>query len=62
MTKIKSYLLMFFMISAVAVPTYYTVAWWVFQWRNPLANEMSFYRNWWEVASWKKLPQYQPLP
>jgi len=50
-------LVMALVISALL---YQTVAWGVFQWRNPLSNEMSFYRNFLDVATWKKLPEYQP--
>lgn len=39
---------------------YLAVAWPVFQWRNPLSNEMSFFRNFADVVTWKKLPEYQP--
>jgi len=39
---------------------YMSVAWPVFQWRNPLSNEMSFFRNFGDVVTWKKLPEYQP--
>jgi len=39
---------------------YQTIAWAVFQWRNPLSNEMSYFRNFVDVATWQKLPEYQP--
>jgi len=39
---------------------YQAIAWTAFQWRNPLSNEMSFYRNFLDVITWKKLPEYQP--
>lgn len=40
---------------------YQGIAWQVFQWRNPTANEMSFYRNFIDVATWRKLPEYQAI-
>jgi len=39
---------------------YVFFAWTVFQWRNPLSNEMSLYRNFIEVVSWEKMQEYQP--
>lgn len=41
---------------------YLAIAWPVFQWRNPLANKMSFFRDFADVVTWQKLPGYQPLP
>jgi hypothetical protein len=39
--------------------TYMNVAYFIFQWRNPKANEISFYRNFVDVVSFRKLEQYQ---
>jgi hypothetical protein len=36
------------------------IAWGTFQWRNPLANSMSFFRDFTEVMTWRKLTRYQP--
>jgi hypothetical protein len=44
----------------VAILLYPLSAWFVFQWRNPLCNEMSFYRNFEDVIKLKKLSEYQP--
>jgi uncharacterized membrane protein len=44
---------------AVAIGLYTGVAWFVFEWRNPLCNETAFYRNFTSVMSFKRLPQYQ---
>lgn len=44
---------------AVFVFFYMSAAWMAFQWRNPTANSMSLYRDFVEVITWKKLPQYQ---
>lgn len=38
---------------------YAGVAFTVFQWRNPLANKMSFYRDFGSVMRFEKLPGYQ---
>lgn len=34
-------------------------AWMTFQYRNPKANAMSFYRDFRAVMLWKKLDKYQ---
>ena len=44
----------------VIAALYMAVAWPVFQWRNPLSNEMSFFRNFIDVVKWEKLPEFQP--
>ncbi len=38
---------------------YLLIAWTIFQWRNPTANEMSFLRDFPSVVLFKKLPEYQ---
>jgi hypothetical protein len=48
------------MAFVVIAPLYTSIAFAVFQWRNPLSNEMSFYRDFVEVITWQKLPEYQP--
>ena len=39
---------------------YVIVAWFVFQWRNPLSNEMAFFREFVDVVTWQTLVEYQP--
>ncbi len=39
---------------------YVAVAFMVFQWRNPLANRMSIYRDFLAVVRFEKLDCYQP--
>ena len=39
---------------------YMLASWAAFQWRNPTANGLSFFREFREVATWEKLPKYQP--
>lgn len=38
---------------------YLLVAFWVFQWRNPKANEMTFYSELFGVITWQKMEKYQ---
>lgn len=38
---------------------YLAIAFAVFQWRNPLANKMSFYRDFGSVMRFEKVPGYQ---
>jgi hypothetical protein len=38
---------------------YLGIAWAAFQWRNPLANRMSFYRDFGAVVRFEKMPEYQ---
>jgi hypothetical protein len=38
---------------------YLVSAWLVFQWRNPKANQMSFFRDFKAVVMWQKLERYQ---
>ena len=45
--------------AAFAVILYVSLAWAVFEWRNPLCNDMAFYRHLTSVVTWKRLPQYQ---
>lgn len=42
-----------------ALILYVAVAWPSFQWRNPKANQMSFYRDFTSVMTWRRLPEYQ---
>lgn len=46
-------------IAILVSMTYTGVAWSVFRWRNPTANDMSFYRDWWSVVTWKRIEGYQ---
>jgi hypothetical protein len=41
------------------VALYMWVAWIVFSWRNPTANEMSFVRDFPSVVTFQKLDKYQ---
>lgn len=43
----------------IAALIYMLAAWAAFQWRNPKSNEMSFYRHFWSVMTWQKLPEYE---
>ena len=45
---------------AVAAIIWMSVAWPVFQWRNPIANNMSFFRDFGAVVTLQKLDKYQP--
>ena len=45
---------------AVAAIIWMSVAWPVFQWRNPIANNMSFFRDFSAVVTLQKLDRYQP--
>ncbi len=38
---------------------YLGISWAAFQWRNPMANRMSFYRHFGSVVKFEKLPQLQ---
>lgn len=38
---------------------YITLAWPVFQWRNPKCNEMGFYRHFIQVMTYQKMEVYQ---
>lgn len=44
---------------ALLCMAYAGIAFVVFQWRNPLANKMSFYRDFGSVMGFEKLPGYQ---
>ncbi len=45
---------------SIVVIVYLMINWGIFQWRNPLANEMSFFRDFKEVITFKKMEKYQP--
>lgn len=47
------------MLGALALAVWIGIAWMVFEWRNPLCNEMAFYRHLPSVLLFKRLPQYQ---
>ncbi len=38
---------------------YYAIAVFAFQWRNPLANSVTTFKEFKAVITWKKLPDYQ---
>ncbi len=38
---------------------YMSVSFMIFEWNNPLANRMSFFRDFVSVMKWETLPQYQ---
>lgn len=44
---------------ALLCMAYAGIAFTVFQWRNPLANTMSFYRDFGSVMRFERLPGYQ---
>ena len=41
------------------VGAYICISWFAFQWRNPIANEASFFRDFPEVLKWERMPKYQ---
>ena len=45
-------------LAFVLASLYVAVAWGCFQWRNPLANRMSFFRDFGAVVRFEKLPEY----
>lgn len=44
---------------ALALFFYSAIAWPVFEWRNPKANRMAYYRHPVEVMSFEKMPEFQ---
>ena len=46
-------------VVAVLLVGYLVASWMVFQYRNPKANEMSFYRDFIEVITWQQMGKYQ---
>jgi hypothetical protein len=46
-------------LGVFAVMLYIAAAWMTFQYRNPKANHMSFYRDLWAVITWQTLETYQ---
>jgi hypothetical protein len=38
---------------------YHSIAFGVWQWRNPKANTMTFYSHYMYVVTWKTLPEFQ---
>jgi len=57
--KVKDYIQSGLMVIVMLFLIYMAIARLTFQYRNPLANEMSLYRNFSDVMTWKKLPEYQ---
>jgi len=43
----------------IAGAIYITLAWPVFQFRNPKCNEMGFYRHFIQVVTYQKIEKYQ---
>lgn len=52
----------FYLWVIVPVLAYCVVAFSIFQYNNPLANRMSFFRDFVAVMRFETLPQYQPKP
>lgn len=52
----------FLMLLFWACMIYAGVAFTVFQWRNPTANRLSFYRDFSAVMRFEKLAKYQGTP
>lgn len=48
------------MLITLITVIYLSIAFAVFQWKNPLSNEMSFYRDFKSVITMQKLDKYQP--
>jgi hypothetical protein len=60
--QIRTQLLIRFVRLGFALPLIYVgIAFTVFQWRNPIANGMSIYRDFGAVVTWQKLERYQFL-
>ncbi len=38
---------------------YVSLSWFIFEWKNPLCNELAFYKHFPSVLVWERLPQYQ---
>lgn len=51
------FMMLFCIASAVCL--YHSLSFYVWQWRNPKANEMTFYTHYVDVVTWKKLPEFQ---
>jgi hypothetical protein len=49
----------YFQLFCIPILLYTWVAWTVFSWRNPIANEMSFFRDFGSVMMFEKLDKYQ---
>lgn len=52
-------MLMFVWFAAALIMGYNSLAFSVWQWRNPKANAMTLYSHYWDVVTWKKLAQFQ---
>jgi hypothetical protein len=52
----------FLMLLFWAAMIYGGIAFTVFQWRNPTANKMSFWRDFGAVMKYEKLAKYQGTP
>ena len=43
-----------------SIVLYMNIAWFIFAWRNPLCNEIAFFKHFVSVMSFEKLDKYQP--
>ena len=59
MDTYKTFIKQVFIASAITIAVFILLAWAAFQWRNPMSNEMSFYRHFGEVVTFQNLPEYQ---
>jgi hypothetical protein len=59
MSKLQKALIWVFLPILTVVIMYIGIACGVFEWRNPLCNEMAFFRHFQSVITFKQLPQYQ---
>jgi len=57
MDKSKAWFIIAALVSAIL--GLYTVAFLVFQWRNPKANSMTFYREPISIITFQKMDRYQ---
>lgn len=55
----KDIILCVLAVAFLACSLYMGIAWGVFQWRNPKANQMSYFRDFVSVVTWRRVPNYQ---
>ena len=55
----KKHAYIIFLTIAILFIFYVVISWAAFQLRNPIANEMQFYRHFWSVVTWEKLDKFQ---
>lgn len=46
-------------VAVIAMIGYHSLAFQVWQWRNPKTNSMTFYTRYLDVVTLKKLPEFQ---